>query len=252
MKTKSPKLSIILIVRDEAQMLPDCLKSVSFADEIIVLDSGSNDNTVEIAKQFTNHVFETDWPGYGVQKNRALEKATGRWVLSIDADERVTPALAQEIQQAIQQNDAAAYDIPFHSYFLGKRIRFGDWRGEHHVRLFCRDKASFDDAVVHENLNIDGAIKRLNNAMLHYSYTDQAEVDRKVENYAQAGAQRLLQKGKRGGLLIALPKAGFAFFRSYLLKLGFLDGIAGYKLAKSIAQYTYRRYRLVQQLRGNG
>lgn len=244
-----PRLSVILIVRNEADMIEECLKSVPFADEIIILDSGSTDNTVEIAKRFTDKVFETDWPGYGIQKGRALAKATGDWVLSIDADERITPELANEIKHTLNNTTADAFNIPFHSYFLGKRIRFGDWRGEYHVRLFKREKAEFDEVPVHENLIIDGTIASMRYPIKHYSYTDQAEIERKVQAYAEAGAQRLLDRGKRGGLLIASLKSLFSFVRCYGIRLGFLDGIAGFKLAKSIAQYTFRRYCLVAKLR---
>ncbi len=235
-------LSVILICRNEAGMVEDCLRSIAFADEIIILDSGSQDRTVEIVKRYTPHVFQTDWQGYGIQKNRALSHAKGDWVLSIDADERVSSELAKEIQEVIKNKNYAAYEIPFEPYFLGQKIKFGDWRNDCKVRLFQRMLGRFDDAIVHENLKISGPIGKLKNTMLHFSYLDQSEIDHKVMLYAEAGAEKLRQQGRMGGFYIGLIKGSFAFIRGYLIKLGFLDGLAGLKLAWMNARCTFLKY----------
>jgi len=240
-------LSLILICRNEERMIEDCLKSalkITPDLEIIILDSGSTDQTLDIAKKYTANIYQTDWPGFGIQKNRALSYATGDWVLSLDADERISEPLAQEIKNILQNTDQkiSAFDIPFESYFLSKKIRFGDWSGEHHIRLFKKSQAVFDKAPVHENLKITGAIQKLQNPILHYSYTHPAQINQKIKAYAQAGAEKLRKKGKLGGFYIGLLKAGFTFIRGYCFKLGFLDGLAGLKLAWMNTRYTFFKY----------
>src|SRR5689334_19409978 len=147
------KLSAILIVRDEAHCLPQCLRSIaSIADEIIVLDAGSRDATVSIARSFGAKVEVTDWPGFGLQKNRALARARGEWVLAIDADEHVSPELAASIRALIESPSATVngYFIAFLATWCGKPVRFGDWAGKRHLRLFRRGHARFTDDWVHE------------------------------------------------------------------------------------------------------
>lgn len=241
-------LSTIIITKNEADMIEGCLQSVAFSDEIIVLDSGSTDKTVELAKRYTHHVEITDWPGFGKQKNRALKEATKDWVLSIDADERITPALSAEIQNTISQaHTPVAFYIKRHSFFLGKRIRFGDWMGEKVIRLFKRDQACFDDAPVHEKVIVSGEMRTLKAPMLHYSYRDQADIDKKVSLYAQVGFEKLKAAGKKSTPLKVVLKALWTFTRGYFLKLGFLDGSAGLKVALMNTRYTYKRYRLLSK-----
>lgn len=249
----TPSLSLILICKNEERMIEGCLQSallISPAIEIIILDSGSTDKTLEIAQKYTKNIYKTDWPGFGIQKNRALSYATGSWVLSLDADERVSEKLAQEIQTMIQLTpafvspirDISAFDIPFESYFFNKKIRFGDWSGEHHIRLFKKSQAVFDQAPVHENLKISGSIQKLQNPILHYSYTHQSQINQKIKTYARAGAEKLRKKGKLGGFYIGLIKASFTFLRGYLFKLGFLDGLAGLQIAWMNTRYTFFKY----------
>ena len=167
-------LSVIVIVKDEADRIADCLSSVAgIADEIIVLDSGSTDNTVEICRQFTDKVFETDWPGYGKQKQRALDKATGDWVLSIDADERLTPELADEIDAVIKSKpEEVAFKMQWAVVAFGKQLNHG--RSARFVsRLFRRSGARFTDAIVHEKVMFsEGKVGKLKNRLLHYSIRD--------------------------------------------------------------------------------
>lgn len=235
-------LSVIIITKNEAHDIRDCLESVRWANEIIVLDSGSTDNTIAICQEYTNKVFSTDWPGFGPQKNRALEKATGNWVLSLDADERIPPALQEEIKTAIQQNKYDAYSIPRQSLYCGKLIKYGAWHSKRHVRLFKRNCGKFDNALVHENIIITGKVGGLLNPMLHYTYQNLAEAIEKMNFYSSASALQRFNKGKKGGLFSAILHGGWAFLRSYFLQLGFLDGKAGFMLAVSNAEYSYYCY----------
>jgi glycosyltransferase involved in cell wall biosynthesis len=237
------KLSVIIITKNEAHNVTDCIQSVDFADEVIVYDSGSTDGTPDLCRQLQAKVTITsDWPGDGPQKNRALEEVTGNWVLCLDADERVTPALAKEIQAIITHTDKSAFDIPYQSTYCGKKIRFGDWRGESHVRLFQRGKARFTEDIVHCHLQVSGATGKLKNKIIHHPFHDLGSMLYKLNDYSTQSAKRLFAKGKKATLLTAISRSCWTFFKGYLLKFGFLDGREGFLLAVSNAQGTYYRY----------
>jgi len=238
-----PTLSIVVITYNAAATVANCLQSVRWADEIIVVDAGSTDDTVAICMCYTNKVTVTqDWPGFGKQKQRALDKATGEWVLSLDADEVLSESAQRVIQQVIHQPEYAGYCIRFQPYFLGKPIRYGDWSNEYHLRLFRRDKARFDTAPVHENLIFNGERGQLTAPILHYSYQSVEQLLEKLQRYSTAGAQRRFDEGKSSTPLKALLKCWWAFWRHYLLHAGFLDGWVGFILGLYIAHYTYYRY----------
>ena len=207
MPEPASRISVIVITRDEAHTIEACLESVQWADEIVVLDSGSRDATVEICRRYTDRVFETDWPGFGMQKNRALEQAEGDWVLSLDADERVTPALAEEIRSRLPEARADGFILPFRSSYLGRFMRHGDWRGERHLRLFRRSAGHFTDDRVHERLIVDGTVEALNNLIEHHSFDDLEEVLDKVNRYSTAGAELKLAQGQRSSLAKAISHA---------------------------------------------
>jgi len=237
------RLSVIVITRNEAARLPACLASVAFADEVVVVDSGSTDDTVAIARGMGAKVAQTpDWPGFGPQKNRALELATGEWILSIDADERVTPRLRAEIEAAIAQDDFGAYSIGRYSSYCGQYMNHSGWRPDRVVRLARRDKARFSDALVHEALHVQGPVGRLEGELLHESYADLESVLDKVNRYSSAGARELHNRGVKGTMAKALGHGVWAFVRTYLVKRGFLDGRLGLALAISNAESTYYRY----------
>ncbi len=237
------KLSVIIITKNEAHNIVDCLKSVAFADEIIVFDSGSTDDTAALCRLYTDKVTITaDWPGDGPQKNRALQKATGDWVLCLDADERVSVPLAQEMQHAIQHTTFSAFDIPYQSTYCGKKIRFGDWRGESHIRLFLRGKAQFTENIVHCHLKVEGQVGKLQHHILHHPFLHLHAMIHKMNDYSSQSANTLLTKGKKSSLLTALSRSFWSFLRGYVLKLGFLDGREGLLLAISNAQGTFYRY----------
>ncbi len=242
-------LSVIVITRNEAANIRDCLLSVSWADELIVVDSGSTDDTARIAREMGAQVYVlTDWPGFGPQKNRALSYAGKDWVFSIDADERVTPELRNEIEMAMRQDKAAGYYCPRLSQFCGKFIRYSGWYPDYVLRLFKRESGKFSDSLVHESVLIQGNTARLATPLLHYSYLTIQDVERKVEQYSTAAAQQMFQSGKRAGLARAAISAGWAFLRTYIMRLGLLDGSAGLKIAHMNARTTYLKYRKLQVL----
>jgi glycosyltransferase involved in cell wall biosynthesis len=245
----APTLSVILIVRNEAHCLARCLRSISpIADEIIVLDSGSTDQTVSIARSFGAKVEVTDWPGFGPQKNRALDRARGEWVLAIDADEHVTPRLVASIRAAVeaQQANVNGYFIRFLATWCGKPVYFGDWGHKRHLRLFRRTGARFTDVLVHEGVICQSPYGTLDGVMIHDTIASEEEALEKTRRYAELGAQNLRARG-RGGLLSALFHSAWTLQRGYLLKGGFLDGATGWKVAWTTTSRTWLRYRLAGQ-----
>ncbi len=236
------KLSVIVITKNEAENIAKCLQSVSWADEIIVLDSGSTDETVSICKEFTPHVFETDWQGFGIQKQRALEKATGDWVLSIDADEIISPELRIEIENAISQNQFDAFLLPRLSSYCGKFIKHGGWYPDYILRLFRRELGRFTNDVIHERVIVEGKIGKLTTPILHESYKDLNEVLEKVNSYSTLQAQKLASRGVKSSLSKAIFRAWWKFIQTYFVKAAFLDGQHGLMLAISSAESVYYKY----------
>ncbi len=241
-------LSVTVITKNEEHNIAKCLESIKFADEIIVLDSGSTDKTVEIARQFTPHVFETDWPGFGPQKNRAIEKATSDWILSIDADEHLSPESQKEIQKVIGNKEYDGYELPFVSYYCGTEIKHGDWGKDYAVCLFKKNKGHFSNDQIHEKLIIDGNIGRLKHHAIHDSFKNFEEVLDKVNQYSTLSAMKKHQQGKKSSLKKAIGHGLWTFFRGYILKGGFLDGRKGFMLAVSNAEGTYYRYAKLAEL----
>jgi glycosyltransferase involved in cell wall biosynthesis len=235
-------LSVIIITKNEAEHISRCLASVSWADEIIVLDSGSNDDTVNLCKAFTDNVYVTDWPGFGVQKQRALAKAQGDWVLSIDADEVVTPELKAEIDNALRQERYNGYEIPRLSSYCGRQMRHGGWWPDYVLRLFRRDCGRFTESAVHERIEVNGEIGRLSTPLLHDAFVNLDEVLHKVNSYSTLGANMLYQRGVRSSLGKAVVKGLWTFIRTYWLKAAFLDGRQGLMLSISNAEGTYYKY----------
>jgi len=245
-----PTLTVILITKNEAANIRDCLQSVSWADEIVVVDSGSTDDTVSIAKGMGAQVYVyADWPGFGPQKNRALSYASKDWVFSIDADERVTPELRVEIELAMREAKSDGYYCPRLSQFCGKFVHHSGWYPDYVLRLFKRGTGRFSDSLVHESVLLTGSTAKLKNPLLHYSYLTADDVERKVEHYSTAAAQQMLQAGKRSSWAGASLSGGWAFVRTYIVRLGVLDGSAGRDIACMNARTTYLKYRKLEALR---
>lgn len=237
-------LSVIIITQDEAHNIGPCLESVRFADEVVVLDGGSSDRTREIASEMGAKLHvASDWQGFGVQKNRVLALATQEWVLSLDADERVSPELVASITAVIGGNAARdAYEMSRLTWYCGRFLRHSGTAPDYVLRLFRRGTARFSDHLVHERLLPDGPVGRLEGKLLHYSFMNFSQVLQKVEAYSTASAKQSLAAGKTASVGKALRHALWAFFRTYILRAGFLDGGHGLANAISISEGTYYRY----------
>jgi len=237
-------LSVIVITKNEEKNIADCLASVAWADEIIVVDNNSSDKTVELCREYTDKIIVTkDWPGFGLQKKRALDKATGDWVLSLDADERVTEPLYNEIKQVLQDTEATAFRIPRLSQYCGRWIKHSGWSPDYVLRLFRRGKAQFSEDIVHEKvILLEGELGTLKNPLKHYSFNSLEEVLDKTNSYSTANALKSHQQGKKSSLGKAIVHGLWAFFRTYIIRAGFMDGREGFILAVSNAEGTYYRY----------
>ena len=240
MKTR---LSVAIITLNEERNLADCLASVAFADEIIVVDGGSQDRTCEIARASGARVVTpSDWLGFGAQKNRAIDACSGDWVLSVDADERVPTALRDEIQAVLHDPSFDVYEMPRSSYYCGRFMRHSGWWPDHVRRLFRRGSARFSSVPVHESLQTEANIGRLQNALEHWSFRTMEEVLHKVNHYSSLSAPVVLQRGHRPTVTTAVLHGVAAFLRTYVLRRGFLDGAHGFMLAVSNAEGSYYRY----------
>lgn len=249
-----PSLSVILITRNESSNIADCLASVHFADEIIVVDSGSNDETAQIATRMGATVINAPvWPGFGPQKNLALSYATCEWVLSLDADERVSVELKNELLATLAKPNLDAFRIPRLSSFLGHFIRHSGWYPDYVLRLFRREQGKFSDDLVHEKVVLtDGArTGKLKNHLIHYSYLTDSDYLRKLEHYSSAAAQAAYQRNKKSSLSRCITHAIWAFVKSYIFRAGFLDGRAGLLVAISSAESTYHKYLKLMLLHEN-
>lgn len=235
-------LSVIIITFNEAENIARCLESVKWADEIIVVDSGSTDNTVEICQQFKAKIHQQTWLGYGPQKNVALQHATGEWILSLDADEQLSPELEQRIKTIMStENSKDAYQIKRPVVFYHQVIKHA-CGAEQTVRLFKRGKAQFSTDMVHEKVLVSGSIGVIEQPIYHYSFANVATVINKMNKYTDLVAQQRYEQGKKGSIIKAVTHALWMFIRVYFLKLGFLDGRLGFVLAMSFAEGAYYRY----------
>ena len=239
-----PTLSAILITRNEEANLEDCLASLDgLATQIVVVDTQSTDRTLAIAQRYGALISSPpDWPGFGPQKNRALDLASEDWVLSLDADERLTPELRVEIMGVLDKPQTDCYAIPRLSWYCGRFMRHSGWTPDYVDRLFKRGSARFSTDLVHERLIPKGPVLRLKNQMLHYSFMNLAQVQEKMERYSTASAQQAFARGKTASPLKAILHGAWSFFRTYILRAGFLDGPQGFSLALANAKGSYLRY----------
>jgi (heptosyl)LPS beta-1,4-glucosyltransferase len=239
-------LSVVMIVKNEAPILAACLERLAWVDEIVVLDGGSSDGTVEVARRYTDKVFiAADWQGYGVQRQRAQGYATGDWVLMVDADEHVSPELKQNILAVLQRDDRnTAYALPILPWCFGRFLRHGGWYPAHKVRLYARDKAHYGEQRVHEKLDFAPGvhIEKLKGDLLHYTYRDLEHYLVKSAKYASEFAQQRAARGKRASLLEGALHGVGCFVRMYFVKAGFLDGRQGLLMALLSAHSTFVKY----------
>lgn len=236
-------LSVIVITKNEEASIKRCLFSVAWASEIVVVDSGSTDETEKICRQYTDKFYRNDWPGFGPQKNRALALATKEWIFSLDADEWVSPELRREMEEAMANpGTRAAFAIPRRSSYCGKFMHHGGWWPDYVTRLFRKGSARFSDDIIHERVIVDGPVSRLTNPLFHEAFRDPEEVLETINRYSTIGALQMSRQGKRGTLSKAILHGLWSFFYNYVLRRGFLDGAEGFMLAVSNAEGTYYRY----------
>jgi len=236
-------LSVIVITKNEEAAIGNCLSSIAWADEIIVVDSGSTDRTEMICRQYTDNFYTNDWPGFGPQKNRALELATNEWVLSLDADEMISPELRLEIESVMNNPKLhSAFAIPRRSSYCGKFMHHGGWWPDYVTRLFRKDSARFSNDLIHERIIVTGSLGRLKHPIIHDAFRDIEEVVETINRYSSIGAKMMHEREKRGTLSKAIFHGFWSFFQTYVVRAGFLDGREGFMLAVSNAEGTYYRY----------
>jgi len=240
------KISAVIITFNEESNIEDAIRSVNWADEVLVVDSESTDSTREIAESLGATVITNPWPGFSAQKQFAMERAANDWILSLDADERVSEDLQKEIRD-IQEvgRDGDGYKIPRLSYYMKKPVRHGGWYPDLQLRLFDRRKGRWNGAVVHESvkMNDDARVEQLKSDIVHYTVENASQHQRMIaERYAPLGAQMMFEEGRRTSPVKAVLASWFSFVRAYILKLGFLDGFAGFCIAYFAAHNTFLKH----------
>jgi glycosyltransferase involved in cell wall biosynthesis len=238
-----PPVSVTVITRNEASNIEACLASVAWADERLVVDCGSTDDTVARATKAGARVVTRDWPGYAAQKNVAAAEAKHDWILSIDADERVTPELAGEIQHVLaSEPSAAGYRMPRVTFHLGRWIRTTDWYPDPQLRLYDRRRARWQAKRVHESVTVDGRVDRLTHDLQHYAYRDIAHHHATMDRYTTLAAEEMFDAGWRAGVFGLTAHPAAAFVRNYVLRRGVLDGTPGLIISAMNAHYVFLKF----------
>ena len=238
-----PRLSVVVITRNEAANTRAALESVRWADELVLVDSGSTDDTLRIAGEIADRVTAHDWAGFGAQKNHATELAAHDWVLSLDADERVSPALAREIRALLQAEPAArGYRIPRVTRYLGRWIRSTDWYPDHQLRLYDRRAARWNDRLVHESVAVDGPVRRLRGELEHRAYRDVSHHLQTIDRYTTLAARQMHREGRRAGWVDLAVRPPAAFLRNYVVRRGVRDGVHGLIVSLLNAGYVLLKF----------
>ncbi|MBI5562256.1 MAG: glycosyltransferase family 2 protein [Deltaproteobacteria bacterium] len=241
-RTNRPGLSVTVICLNEEANIGACLESVKWADEIVVSDSGSTDKTLEICAHYGAKVSSDAWLGFGAQKNLCAARAGNEWILNIDADERVTPGLRREIEEAMEDAGKAGYYVPRKNYFGERWIRRCGWWPDYNLRLYRKTSGAWVERAVHESVEVEGATGRLKNPLEHRTYRDVADYLQRMQRYSTLAAAQMRGEGKKAGVSDMLLRPPFTFFKMYVLKLGFLDGVHGIMLSALYASYTLAKY----------
>jgi hypothetical protein len=237
------QISAVIIAKNEAERIEACLQSVSWADEIVVVDSGSTDATRDIVRRHTDKLFNIPWRGFGPQKQAAVELAAHDWILSVDCDERVTLELAAEISQILSSPGIAdAYSMPRRTFLGLKEIRHCGWYPDRTVRLFDRRKARFSNSPVHERIITESAVAACQGHLLHYSFAGLAPLLFKLNLYSDLAAQQMAKDGRSYSSIDLAFRPFFAFLKTYLLRQGFLDGVEGFEISVTTAFLTFAKY----------
>jgi len=238
------RLSVVIITYNEEENVKSCLESVNWSDEIIVVDSFSSDKTVEIAKGYTTKVFQNRWTNFSQQKNLALEKANNEWVLNIDADEKVTPELKEEILAIVNSQFPTfeGYYIPRKNHYLGRWIRHCGWYPDYQLRLFRRDRGKFSNRLVHESVAVEGTKGYLKACLDHYSYRDLSDHLTHIDMFTTLAATQMFRDGKRARFFDLLFRPFTKFINMYLIKRGYLDGVYGFIVSVMGSFYLFTKY----------
>jgi glycosyltransferase involved in cell wall biosynthesis len=238
------KTSAIIITKNAESMIRRCVESVAWTDEVIVVDSGSTDRTEEICLELGVRFYRTpDFPGHGPQKNRALDKAQGEWIVSLDSDEWMESGLQAELEKTIADpRGHAAFAIPRRSSFCGRQMKHSGWWPDYVVRLFRRDASRFSEDHTHDRLIINGGTGKLRQPIMHEAITDLDQMIGKMNLYSTSSSRMFHKHGRRASIWTALLHGSWAFFRTYFLRLGFLDGREGFMLAVANGEGSYYRY----------
>ena len=222
---------------------------MAFADEIIVVDSGSEDQTLPIAREFTDKVFQEPWQGFARQKNLAQEKARGPWILNIDADERVTPELKEEILSVLQKGSSCAgFKIPRKNFFCGQWIQHGGWYPNYQLRLYLKEAGTFAQREVHEQVVVKGRVGTLKAPLEHFTYDSISDYLKRMDRYSDLSAQQYLLEGKKVSWPEILFRTKYTFFKMWILQRGFLDGTNGLVLAVLYSYYTFIKYAKLKEI----
>lgn len=246
-------LSIAIITRNEEDNVRDALESVKWADEIVVVDALSTDRTQAISRKYTDKVYSFEWPGFSEQKNRAVSLTTHPWIFMLDADERFTEELMDEIIVLLRSNPMLdGYYVPRKNYFGKKWIKHGGWWPDYTLRLFRKDKGIFEKREVHESVKVNGKTGYLKNPIKHFTYKDVNDYLERMQNYSTLAAKELINQGKRATVFDVIIRPPATFFRMYVLKLGMFDGIYGIILAYLYSVYTYGKYSKLRKMNKDG
>ncbi len=238
-----PKISVTIITHNEEENIENCLKSIKWADEIVVVDSFSADKTLAICKKYKAKIIKSKWLGYSRQKNLAIDKARNEWILSIDADERITKELLDEIKKEFERGDAAdGYYIARKNFFLGKWIKQCGWYPDYNLRLFKKSKGRFIEREVHERAEVNGATKYLKHPLEHYTYKTLSDFISRLDRYSTLSAVELYKKGKRAGWSHLTIRPITTFLKMFFMKMGFLEGFYGILLSGLYSFYTFSKY----------
>jgi len=244
------KVSVVIIVYDEERNLPVCLDTVSWANEIVVVDSYSQDRTVEVARKYTDAIYQREYQGHIDKKRFAVSKASHDWVFSIDADERATPELVEEIRAVLTKggDGHVAYTMPRITWHLGRWIRHGEWHPDRVTRLFRKSRMRYEGTEPHDRVVIDGPTGHLKGNLLHYNYRDFAHQIQTVQAYSDVAARAMFAENSRTGILNLVFRPAFRFLKCYFLKLGILDGWPGLIMAITSAFYVHAKYAKLYEL----
>ena len=246
------KLSAVIITKNEAHIIANTLQSLAgITDNIVIVDNGSTDNTINICQQFNAHIICTDWKGYGETKNIGIDAAKYDWILGIDADEVIDEELKKAILQIDFSEEKNIFEMKFKNFFCNKWIRFGEWSGDKHIRLFNRKQVRWNNAAVHESLIFPVDTKKVSlkkGSILHYTTNSFDEHVEKTIRYAKQNAEKYFKQGKKANIVKLYLSPFFTFIKYYIFKLGFLDGWYGFLIAKNTAWYTYLKYKFLKEM----